>query len=162
MFDLYRPDTQSAERFRVGDTIREVVTLLKAAMNEKNIKLDVICDENMKVVLSEALFRQVIYNLLQNAVEASPENATVSIEAGTNNGHLKLAIADNGRGIDDSIKEKIFDSFFTTGQGGPRSGLGLGLAITKDIVSAMRGKIDFVSKVNKGTTFNIEIPAKYD
>ena len=113
---------------------------------------------NITVTLSEALLRQVIYNIVQNAIQASGPDTTVKIYACADNNRLNLSVSDKGPGIDDKIKDKIFEPFFTTGIGGPKSGLGLGLAITKDIISAMDGTINFTSEKNKGTVFNISIP----
>lgn len=158
MFDLYRPDTAPVNRFRLYDTIRDTVELLKVARQEKHINIEIGCSEKTAVTLSEALLRQVIYNIVQNAIQASGPDATIKILACTDNDRLNLSVSDEGPGIDDKIKDKIFEPFFTTGIGGPEGGLGLGLAITKDIISAMDGTIDFKSEKNKGTVFNISIP----
>jgi signal transduction histidine kinase len=158
MFDLYRPDTVPANRFHLYDTIKDIVELLKMAWQEKHINIEIDCSEKTTAILSEALLRQIIYNIVQNAIQASGPNTMVKIRACTDNGRLNLSISDQGPGIDDKIKDKIFEPFFTTGIGGPESGLGLGLAISKDIISAMDGTIDFTSEKNKGTVFNISIP----
>jgi len=158
MFDLYRPDTAPPARFRLYDTIRDIVELLKAAWQEKQINIKIDCNEKTTVTLSEALLRQVIYNIVQNAIQASGPDTTVKIHAYADNDRLNISVGDEGPGIDDKIKDRIFEPFFTTGIGGPKSGLGLGLAITKDITEAMDGTIDFTSEKNKGTVFNISIP----
>ncbi|MHB0945935.1 MAG: PAS domain S-box protein [Sedimentisphaerales bacterium] len=158
MFDLYQPQTSPAGKFRLYETIRDIVELLKVSRQEKNIHIEIDCDENIFITLSESLLRQVIYNVVQNAIQACGEQATVKIFASVKNDELKLSVSDQGLGIDDTIKDKIFMPFFTTGSGGPKSGLGLGLSITKDIIVAMDGSIDFVSEKGKGTTFNISIP----
>jgi two-component system sporulation sensor kinase C len=158
MFDLYRPDIASAEQFRLYDTIEDIVELLKIARQEKNINIEIECDRNTIVTLSEALLRQVIYNIVQNAIQACGQEATVKISVSVGDDRLNLSVSDQGAGIDEAIKDRIFEPFFTTGMGGPKSGLGLGLAITKDIINAMDGTIDFISEKGKGTTFNISIP----
>jgi hypothetical protein len=160
MFDLYRPDTVPVNRFRLYDTIRDIVELLKIAWQEKQINIKIDCNEKTTVTLSEALLRQVLYNIIQNAIQASGPDATVKIHASADNGRLNISVSDQGPGIDDKIKDKIFEPFFTTGIGGPKSGLGLGLAITKDIINAMDGTIDFTSEKNKETIFNISIPTE--
>jgi PAS domain S-box-containing protein len=158
MFDLYRPQTAPVEKFRLYETIEDIIELLKIARQEKNINIEIDCDPNIVITLSEALLRQVIYNIVQNAIQACNEQTTVKVFASVQNNKLKFSVSDQGQGIDDKIKDKIFMPFFTTGSGGPKSGLGLGLAITKDIIIAMDGTIDFVSEKGKGTTFNILIP----
>jgi len=158
MFDLYRPGTTPSKRFRLYDTVKDITELLKVARQEKRIKIEIDCDEKTTVTLPEALLRQVIYNIVQNAIQASAPDTTVKICAFANDGRLNLSVSDQGPGIDEKIKDKIFEPFFTTGAGGPESGLGLGLAITKDIISAMNAEINFTSEKNKGTIFNISIP----
>jgi PAS domain S-box-containing protein len=158
MFDLYQPDAVSAKRFRLYDTIRDIVELLEVAWEEKHIKIEVQCHNDIIVTLAESLIRQIIYNVVLNAIQASGPDTTVKIYAHADDGRLNMSISDEGPGIDDKIKDKIFEPFFTTGIGGPKSGLGLGLAITKDIITAMDGTIDFTSEKNKGTVFNISIP----
>jgi signal transduction histidine kinase len=160
MFELYQPDAAPVQRFRLYDTIHNIVELLGVPLEEKHINVEVQCPDNIIVTLSEALLRQVIYNIVQNAIQASDPNTTIRITASADDGKVNLAISDQGCGIDDQIRDKIFEPFFTTGKGGPKSGLGLGLAITKDIISAINGTIDFTSEINKGTVFNISIPTK--
>ncbi|MGB8226704.1 MAG: PAS domain S-box protein [Sedimentisphaerales bacterium] len=158
MFDLYRPDTRSADKFKVREAIKDITELLKIASQEKQIHIEIDCPHNVTIVLSEALFRQVIYNIVQNAIQASPPQGIVKITALIDDSRLDIQVSDEGHGIDEKNRDKIFEPFFTTGSGGPGSGIGLGLSITKDIISAMDGTIDFTSKKDKGTVFNISIP----
>ena len=158
MFDLYRPGMRAADKFRVCEVLRDISELLKIAGQEKQVHIEIDCPDNVTVVLSEALFRQVIYNILLNAIQASPPQGKVKIIVFIENSKLNIQVSDEGTGIDETIRDKIFEPFFTTGSGGPKSGLGLGLAITKDIVNAMEGKIYFENRQPKGTTFNISIP----
>ena len=158
MFDLYRPNVAAVKQFRLYNTIKDVTELLTAGENQKNINIEINCDSNIRITVSEDLLRQIIYNLINNAIQADGQNAKVNITAISDNGFLEMSISDEGPGIDDTIKDKIFEPFFTTGIGGPQSGLGLGLAITKDIVTAMRGKISFENLKPKGTRFLLSIP----
>jgi signal transduction histidine kinase len=158
MFDLYRPNVAVAKQFRLYNTIKDVTELLTAGGDQKNINIEINCDPASCITISEDLLRQIIYNLINNAIQAGGPNTKVNITAISENGFLKMSIADEGPGIDDKIKDKIFEPFFTTGMGGPQSGLGLGLAITKDIITAMRGTITFENLQPKGTRFILSIP----
>jgi PAS domain S-box-containing protein len=157
-FDLYRPDTRSPDKFRVSETLKDITELLKIASEEKQVKIKIDCPYAITVTLSEALFRQVIFNIVQNAIQASPPQSSIEIAAVISNSMLFIQVSDQGSGIDEKIKDKIFEPFFTTGTGGPKSGLGLGLAITKDIINAMEGKIYFENRRPAGTVFHISIP----
>jgi len=158
-FDLYRPGQESPREFRLHDVISDIVALLKVSTEEREVNIEVdTSDDSIIVTLTEALFRQVLYNLMQNAIEASPPGETVKVSAAVSNEQLILKISDQGSGIGDDIRDRIFEPFFTSGRGGPASGLGLGLSICKDIVDAMEGSISFESENGGGTTFSVVIP----
>lgn len=101
------------------------------------------------------LLKQSIANILINAAQAAPVQGRISIETQEKKDRLLIKITDNGPGIPDEIKEKIFKPFFTT----KTTGTGLGLAMVKRVIEAHAGNIFFQSGP-KGTLFNIEIPLK--
>ena len=103
----------------------------------------------------EQLLR-VFTNLIKNAIQSMPENeeGNVAIYLKRNENTFHITIADNGRGIPEEIKLKIFTPNFTTKSGGT----GLGLAMVKSIIENMNGKIWFESELNKGTSFFITLP----
>jgi two-component system sensor histidine kinase PilS (NtrC family) len=104
-------------------------------------------------------FRQVLWNLLLNAVQAMPEGGTLTVEtdmAETADGKrfLQLRITDSGPGIGSSDLEKIFEPFYTTKE----RGTGRGLAIVNRIVEGMEGSIALDTLPGRGTTFRIRLP----
>ena len=94
-------------------------------------------------------------NLIKNAVQAIPENqrGLIQIQLTKENKQFYISITDNGKGITEEAKQKIFTPNFTTKSGGT----GLGLAMVKSIIENMHGKISFESEYGKGTTFKIEL-----
>lgn len=99
-----------------------------------------------------------ISNLLVNALDALPEYGVLTLRLRKTQGHIHLLIADNGHGIPEEHRDKIFKPFFTTKED---RGNGLGLAFSKEIVERHRGKIWMRSSVgpaNSGTTFRISLP----
>ena len=94
-------------------------------------------------------------NLIKNAVQAIPENqqGLITIQLTKADKQFYISITDNGKGITEEAKQKIFTPNFTTKSGGT----GLGLAMVKSIVENMQGKISFESEYGKGTTFKIEL-----
>ena len=99
---------------------------------------------------------RVITNLVTNANQALTDTSDPKIEV-----HIKetkdfavISVADNGKGIDDTVKDRIFEPKFTT----KSSGMGLGLPMVKNIIEAYGGSIDFVTSINKGTVFTVKIP----
>lgn len=98
--------------------------------------------------------RQVVVNLLTNAVEAIDGPGTVTVGVVTTPGVTTLTVADTGHGMEPALAYQIFDLFFTQ----KASGTGLGLPIVKHIVDAHGGTIDVTTRPNQGTTFTIRLP----
>ena len=98
---------------------------------------------------------RVFMNIMKNALEAMKKGGTFSITADEQNGHVLISLKDTGMGIPDEIKDKLFDSFVTSGKKG---GTGLGLAIVKKVVEDHKGKIEVESKTGAGTTFKLYFP----
>ncbi len=103
---------------------------------------------------------QVWTNILHNALQAMDHKGVIRISISQQNNYAIVAITDNGQGIPDELKAKIFTPFFTTKSAG--EGSGLGLDIVKKIIDKHDGKIEVDSKVGKGTTFSIWLPMQQD
>ncbi len=103
--------------------------------------------------------RQVVWNLVKNAVQASPHRGTVEVRAGRDDrGHAFLEVADQGRGIDDAQRERLFDMFYS----GRSHGVGLGLALVKQIVDQHQARIEIVDRSGVGTCFRVTLPLEHD
>lgn len=159
MLDLHRPPREHAKAFRVDKTITDVLALMEPLAREGGVRLELEAAHARGVVLlSENMLRQILYNLLLNAVEASAEKSTVRITAGISMERLQLQIADQGHGILPDIGTRIFEPFFSSKSKALNGGLGLGLTICKSLVEAMGGSINYESQINRGTTFTVTIP----
>ena len=158
MFDVYRPEQEIKKEFSIDKTIYEVVALLETAWQENNITIE-IDSKPITMEMPEGLLRQVLYNILVNAIEASPQGSVVKIMTEVNNEILTLLVSDQGVGIPLEVQPRIFEPFFTSKEGSQK-GLGLGLAVSKDIVEKLGGHIDFESEPGKGTLFRIILPLK--
>ena len=101
---------------------------------------------------------RVLLNLINNAFQAvkAVENPKVVVATKHTDNTVEITVSDNGPGIPDDIKNKIFQPFFTTKPTG--SGTGLGLSLSYDIAKAHGGEIKVVTKENKGTEFIIQLP----
>ncbi len=99
---------------------------------------------------------QVFLNLLSNAVDAIPGRGSVEIETSIDHRTYRIFIRDDGTGIPEAVRTRIFEPLFTTKS--PKEGTGLGLAISSDIVRAHRGKIEARSRGVRGTEFCVSIP----
>ena len=113
------------------------------------------CDveEGIRILADREQMRRVLINLLKNAEQSIPEDrqGVIRITVRKKEGKVEIRIRDNGQGIPENLREKIFQPNFTT----KSSGMGLGLAICKRIIESMGGEIGFVSEVGIGTEFFI-------
>mgnify|MGYP001819208199 CR=1 FL=1 len=114
--------------------------------------------ESIVAELDKTQLIRVVTNLVKNATHAlvEVENKKIEVTVEDRNGDVRISVADNGKGINDSDKDKIFEPKFTT----KSSGMGLGLPMVKNIVEAYDGNISFVTELDKGTVFNIILPKK--
>jgi signal transduction histidine kinase len=101
---------------------------------------------------------QVFMNILSNAIDAIEETGTIAIATEQSNGKITIRIRDDGKGIPEAIREKIFDPFYTTKEVG--SGTGLGLSISHGIIQKHNGNIKVISEVGEGSEFIITIPVR--
>ncbi len=140
------------------DLIQKIKNATGLFANTKNIdiKTNFHNNKNVFVFADKEQISRVFINLLKNAIQSIPEDNSgkIEIDLVTNKDIACVKIKDNGKGIPDELKDKLFMPNFTT----KTSGMGLGLAIVKNIVENCNGKIDFETEPGKGTTFIIELP----
>ena len=157
----------------VNNIIKEYVWLSYHAMRAKNKQFNISIQENYQedmpqvMVIPQDLSRAIL-NLMNNACYACWERAqeenddyhpTISVKTTLADGQITIQLADNGKGMTDEVKQRLYENFFTTKPIG--LGTGLGMSITRDIVeNKHKGKLTFESEYNKGTTFTITIPVK--
>jgi len=143
----------------VAKTVEDVVALLSlsAAKRDIDIRAD-LPSESLTLVAREGLVRQALFSIAQNAVEASPDGATVWISAHLDGGGVHITVRDAGEGIPDEAREHVFEPFFTTKEGLKMAGLGLGLSVAKGVVEAMGGMVGFGSVPAGGTEFHLIFP----
>lgn len=157
----------------VNNIIKEYVWLSYHAMRAKNKQFNISIHENYQedmpqvMVIPQDLSRAIL-NLMNNACYACWERAqeenddyhpTISVKTTLADGQITIQLADNGKGMTDEVKQRLYENFFTTKPIG--LGTGLGMSITRDIVeNKHKGKLTFESEYNKGTTFTITIPVK--
>ncbi len=119
----------------------------------KNIKISTNVEKNLYYSLDSTKIKEVIINLLENALIAVNENGEIAINSFKRDGKLVIEVVDNGEGIPGENLNKIFSPFFST----HKEGHGFGLAIAKKIVELHNGKIEVQSILKKGTTFRVKL-----
>lgn len=151
--DFAKMPTQNKEEI-------EVISVIKLAIDIFNDECVRFQSEEKELFafLDKTQLIRVLTNLVKNALQATEEteNPEIIVDVISENEFLKITVSDNGKGIANELKELIFEPKFTT----KTSGMGLGLAMTKNIIEAYDGNISFTSEKNKGTTFTVILPKK--
>ena len=145
----------------LNDVVQEVVQLMSKKGEELGIKLNVQPDHSIgKLLLDGQIIHRALLNLVNNAFDAMEKGGelTVTTEYKKENTQLKLSVMDTGPGMPEEVLKTLFTPFHASTKG--QEGSGLGLAVTHKIIEEHGGKIEVESKVGKGTTFYITLPAK--
>ena len=147
------------EEIAIAALVEEVLADLEPLAQEKGINLIEKCD-NVLLMGSDILIYRLVYNLVENAIKYNFSGGTVTVNATQQNSQLHLTVEDTGNGIPEELKERIFEPFFRLDKSRSRElgGVGLGLALVREIVSVHNGSILVKNNANSGTTFEVIFP----
>lgn len=148
------------DRIELDALIEEVTADLDPLAQEKNITLHTEC-EPVSMTGSDILIYRLVYNLTENAIKYNHSGGEVTVSSKKRNDKIFITIADNGNGIPDDMKERIFEPFFRIDKSRSRAlgGVGLGLSLVKEIVRAHGGSISVKDNSNGGTVFEVSFSA---
>ncbi|MBC7694517.1 MAG: PAS domain-containing sensor histidine kinase [Burkholderiales bacterium] len=141
----------------VKNYISDVISEMKS-MAVNGQKLLQIHTGNDIGTVDKKFLKNVLFNLISNAIKFSPENGSIDISCHVAHSTLKISVKDNGIGISKADQKHLFERFFRGRNATHIQGTGLGLNIVAKYAELMNGSIDFESEENKGTTFTIIIP----
>ena len=147
------------EEIAISSLVEEVLADLEPLAQEKGINLIEKCD-NVLLMGSDILIYRLVYNLVENAIKYNFSDGTVTVTATQQNSQLHLTVEDTGNGIPEELKERIFEPFFRLDKSRSRElgGVGLGLALVREIVRVHNGSILVKNNANSGTTFEVIFP----
>lgn len=147
------------EKIAISALVEEVLADLEPLAQEKGINLIEKCD-NVLLMGSDILIYRLVYNLVENAIKYNFSGGTVTVNATQQNSQLHLTVEDTGNGIPEELKERIFEPFFRLDKSRSRElgGVGLGLALVREIVRVHNGSILVKNNANSGTTFEVIFP----
>ena len=146
---------------QVRKIVRDVVGLMKPLADAKGIKMRVKVPATIQPLMAdEKRFRQILLNLMSNAIKFTPDGGIVTVASGIDEDHLWVEVTDTGIGIAKEFQAKVFEQFLQVdgSYGRLQEGTGLGLALTKRLVEMHGGEISVESEVGKGSTFRFTIP----
>jgi PAS domain S-box-containing protein len=149
------------EDFKVSDALPEVLSTIRPLAMAKNIQVQQTTRSEASVHADRVRFKQILYNLMSNAVKFTPKDGRISLECSEDGSQVSLSVADTGIGIRPEDQRVIFEEFRQVEGTSEASqqGTGLGLAITKRLVEQQGGKISVQSELGKGSRFTFTLPA---
>jgi signal transduction histidine kinase len=151
-----RQDNPRREPFDLAVEAREVGALFRHQLAEAGVALDLTAETGRATILGDAAaWRQVLFNLVRNALDASPKVGRIRIAIDRADGRVRLAVEDDGPGIPPAERQRVFEPFVTTKE--PGRGTGLGLAIVHRVVEAHGGRV-FVDDSPRGARIVVEAP----
>jgi signal transduction histidine kinase len=161
LMDLGRPQFPHFEYIGLNEVVETSTKLVRPKALDESVKLDCILEANPDAINADrASIRQIILNLVMNAIQAvAVIEGSREVLVRTSNGEdsVILEVSDNGPGIPNEVRERLFQPFTTSNK---TSGIGLGLAITADLVKTHEGQITLVDDGKVGTTFRVTLPCQ--
>jgi signal transduction histidine kinase len=147
----------SPESFNIREFTSSVIAEMQTlSKQDQQIKYIHTGEEN--VYLDKKLLKNILFNLISNALKFSPEGKPVDVETDFTKPRVKIQVKDHGIGISDEDQEHLFERFFRGRNATHVQGTGLGLSIVAKYVELMNGSINFESKEKKGSVFSIRFP----
>ena len=156
------------DRIEIHSLIEEVLTDLEPLAQEKKVELiqksqgaGEKADEELFLTGSDILIYRMLYNLVENAIKYNRTDGTVTVSAKKEKNEVVLTVSDTGNGIDEAFREQIFEPFFRIDKSRSRElgGVGLGLAMVREVVRVHDGTIEVYTNKHKGTTFEVKMSA---
>jgi len=147
------------ERVSLEDTLGASLEGLQDLVQRHNVTVQAdISRDSEAIVADAARLRQVLYNLISNAVTFSPDGGSISVSASTSGDMTEIAVSDEGPGVPAEMRETIFDRFESTGAGNRRQGTGLGLSIVHSFVKLHGGTVHVEESKSGGARFVCRFP----
>jgi two-component system sensor histidine kinase BaeS len=146
--------TLNRERLEVAPFLRNILDRYGKAFHDKGVGTDLDCTESLTAYADPDKLSQILINLLTNALKATERGGKISVKAWRDKEGFSLEVSDDGQGIKPDDLPFIFERFYRTSP----EGLGLGLAIAKELVQAHGGSIEAKSEQGKGATFTVRLP----
>ncbi|HEY5927177.1 MAG TPA: ATP-binding protein [Kofleriaceae bacterium] len=157
LMQLARPGADHVSPIDLNNVVRDVAAMLKLAGKLGHVELVLSLPANPVIVtVNRTSIEQIFVNLIINAVDATAQAGTITVEVTPHGKRVMCDVKDTGTGIPVELREKIFEAFYTT-KGA--NGTGLGLPVVREIVTSYGGEMTVDSEVGAGTTFTFDLPA---
>jgi two-component system, OmpR family, sensor kinase len=144
----------------LGDLAASTAEQMKLLAEEKLLTLACSIDSSIRVLGDQSRLKQVVVNLIDNAIKYTPEGGAISVVVGSDQGKAFLEVCDDGLGIPPDVIPHVFERFYRADKARSRDsgGAGLGLAIVKAICGAHGAEVEVFSQDGQGSRFRVELP----
>jgi len=145
----------------VVQSLDEIVTITEPQWSAGGLSLELDTqglDPNVAYLVDQGKFKQVLYNLVSNAIKFSPPGSSARLQARSDEGFLVLSVSDSGPGVPEDDREAVFEEFRQLTDGERAGGSGLGLSITRKLVELHGGRIWVEETPGGGATFVVRLP----
>lgn len=148
------------EPIQVGEIVREVFSSVRPRATAKSVEIRMDLSSSVPVLADRLRLKQILHNLLTNAIKFTPSDGKVWVEIVAGNGFAEISVSDTGIGVPEDQQQAVFDKFHQVKAvtSGGTEGTGLGLAITKGLIEQHGGTIWLRSKQGTGSCFTFRIP----
>jgi signal transduction histidine kinase len=155
LVDFSRPVELQLEEQDLRPVVSSVLMLASAELETRNVQVSSLMPELPVIANIDAdLMRQALLNVVLNGGQSMTDGGKLEVRLGSDSRMASISVRDEGEGIADDVRQKIFDLYFTT----KREGSGIGLAMTYRILQLHNGEVDVQSQPGKGTTFVLRVP----
>jgi len=154
LLQFARPRDPQPVVCKLDELLEKTEILMKADFSSHNIRFIRQEPTGISLTCDPDLILQVLMNLLQNSINATSSDGVIRLSASQNEQDIRISVADNGCGMNEHDREKMFDPFFTTS----KKGTGLGLAVSHQIIEQHNGSFEVETAVDHGTTLTIVLP----
>jgi signal transduction histidine kinase len=146
----------------LSEVVDELETFVEPQLHAKSLRYEEKIEPGLMAITDREKVKQILLNLLSNAIKFTKHGGTIKVAAIGANGHVSIAVTDNGEGIPTDKLEAIFEPFVQVGRAfnAPSDGTGLGLSISRDLAKKLGGDLTCRSEVGVGSTFTLELPAR--
>lgn len=141
----------------VSELITDVYDKVKKKAEEKNIKIEMICEDSI-AIFDKKWTEEALYNILDNALKYTPNGGNISVSVTPYEMFCRIDVVDNGIGIREADINSIFKRFYRSIDVNQYEGVGIGLFLAREIVTKQGGYIKVTSTIGKGSTFSIFLP----
>lgn len=159
MYGLYQPEQDKPRELNINNIISDCVTLLKSTANHRGIRIDQRDTAPLPAQASEAGARQILFNIIQNAIDVSGEGGRIRVESEVVEDKVLVRVMDEGPGLDESRGREFFEPFYTTKDSFAGAGLGLGLSVSASLAKGMGADLQLSNMPGGGACATLTLRA---